>query len=109
SVWWRPVEWATEVPDPLREIRMDASSAEAAEPLARFFGPDGRLLPEPDGMRPSLWVRRAIAIARTVATASGMVFDLDPAVARLVKEASQTEVLRSRLRAVALGDENWSA
>jgi superfamily II DNA or RNA helicase len=109
SVWWRPHEWATAVPDPLREIRMDASDASAAEPLARYFGPDGRLLAEPAGMRPSLWVRRAVASAKTVAAASGMTLDVDPAVPRLVKEAARQEVTAARLRAVAVGDARWQA
>jgi superfamily II DNA or RNA helicase len=109
SVWWRPLEWTTEVPDPLREIRLDASDAAGAEPLARFFEPDGRLVPAPNGTRPSLWVRRAIASARAVAAAGGMTLDLDPAVARLVAEAGRHEVLRSRLRAVDIGDAHWQA
>jgi len=107
SLWWRPMEWPTSVPDPLREIRCDVVDAIVPEPLRGMTAPDGYLLPPGNGASPAAALEAAIERARGIAEASGLFFDLDPAVEERLNEERAQEELATRLGTVAIGDDTW--
>ncbi len=109
SVWWKPREWPLGAPDPLREVRIDLVGAEAGGEIARAFDPDGwlRLGPDPgDGPEDA---RAAVETARAFASDRGLVFDLDPAVAKRIRDAEEARARAGRLAAAARGGEAWEA
>jgi len=107
SVWWRPGEWLTSVPDPLREIRCDVLEAYPPAGLRGYFDDDGHLLAAPADLPAIAWVESAIEAARQLAAESGCAFDLDAAVASRVVEARHQAELSGRLRAIEAGDDVW--
>ena len=107
AVWWRPEEWMTSVPNPLREIRCDAIDAFPPGGLRGWFDDDGNLLAAPPDQTPVAWVEAAISAASRIAEEAGLAFDLDPAVLTRLDEARRDAELWSRLRAVEAGDEVW--
>jgi hypothetical protein len=102
SLWWRPLEWPASVPDPLREIRCDVVDAVFPEPLREIVGTDGYLL---DGTLAA--IEAAIARAQSIAEASGLFFDVDPAVEERLAEARAHAELSARLGGVSIGDDTW--
>lgn len=107
SVWWRPAEWLTEVPDALRELRCDVLETLPPAGLRSFFDHDGTLLAVPAGVSAIAWVESAIEAARRIAEAGGLAFDLDPAVTARLDAARHHAELSSRLRAIEAHDDVW--
>jgi len=109
SLWWRPFEWPTSVPDPLREIRCDVVDASVPPELRELLDADGylRAPEEHAGMIPT--VEAAIERAAAIAAASGLTFDLDPAVEARLDEARAQADLQAKLGGVAIGDTHWQA
>jgi superfamily II DNA or RNA helicase len=107
SLWWRPIEWPTSVPDPLREIRCDVVDAVVPAELRELAGPDGHLHAPADETGTIAAVETAIERAQAIAAASGLYFDLDPAVTRRLAEARAQAELDARLGGVAIGDATW--
>jgi superfamily II DNA or RNA helicase len=108
AVWWRPFEWSTTVPEPLREIRLDAVDALPPPALAAWFGEDGYLRPTEAGVGPTAWVEAAVDAARSAAAEAGIEIDVDPAVdARLDAARHQAEIA-GKLGVVQDGDATWT-
>jgi superfamily II DNA or RNA helicase len=107
SIWWRPEEWLTSVPDPLREIRCDVPESYPPGGLRGYFDDDGRLLASPADTTAIAWAESAIESARQLAAENGLSFDLDPAVESRVAEARGHAEISGRLRAVEAGDDVW--
>ena len=108
AIWWRPAEWLTGAPEPLREIRCDVLETYAPGGLRGWFDDEGSLLPAPADTPAIAWVESAIAAARQMAEDGGLAFDLDPAVSERVAEARGHAELSARLRAVEVGDPVWT-
>lgn len=107
SVWWRPREWHEIVPDPLREIRLDAPAGESVDQLGGFFDQDGWLLGSPAGVEPAEWARQAVSAAEDLAAGRGWTWDLDAAVGLRIDGAAEEARSRGRLAAVDRGSEAW--
>ena len=108
SIWWRPYEWSSDVPQPLREIRCDVVDGVRPEALRDDFDDDGYLRPSPDGMPPAGWVTGVLDRARGTAAADGLGFDLDPAVGARLAEARHQAEVDGLLGAVSAGDGTWT-
>jgi superfamily II DNA or RNA helicase len=108
SVWWRPTEWSILVPEPLREIRCDAVDAPQPASLTSLFDEEGYLREAPLGTPRIGWVESALQAAQDAAAASGMTFDLDPAVEARLAEARHHVEIAGRLGSVILGDATWN-
>jgi superfamily II DNA or RNA helicase len=107
SFWWRPFEWPTSVPDPLREIRCDVVDAAFPAELRELVHADGYLrAPEPGTTMVDV-VAGAIERAAAIAAASGLTFDLDPAVEQRLADAKAHAELVAKLGVVAIGDATW--
>lgn len=107
SIWWRPREWSDRSPDPMREIRLDADRAGASEALATWFESDGWLSAPSDGEAEDARAREAIDEARRWAEAEGLLFDLDPAVASRIEEASVASRNAERLGRIDRSSPAW--
>jgi len=107
AVWWRPEEWMTSVPDPLREIRCEIVGSGPPGGMRGYFDDDGRLLGAPADTSAIAWADAAIEAARQSAAESGWVFDLDPAVEARLEEARGHAEVSGRLRTIEAGDEVW--
>jgi len=93
SLWLQPRAWIDEVPDPLREIRLDVAGDVRPRFLGRYFDEEGWLRPPPPGDGREGWARRAIRAARRAAKRNGLGWDLDGAVGRLLREEAEAESL----------------
>ena len=108
ALWWRPVDWPTTVPEPLREIRVDAVDVPRPDGLSSYFAADGFLRVPPDGRAPFAWAEEAIEAACGAARDAALRLDLDPVVEARLAEARHGHELGERLRIVASGDETWT-
>jgi superfamily II DNA or RNA helicase len=107
SIWWRPRVWQAEVPDPMREIRIDMPVPELPRSLARYFGRDGYLRAAPDGVGQAAFAREAIETAQRVARRRGLTWDLDPAAPGALERAESDAGQAERLSVVRRDGELW--
>lgn len=108
AIWWRPIDWPTTVPEPLREIRVDVVDAPRPEVLARHFDDEGFLRAAPAGRARVAWAEEAIDVARRAAADAALSLDLDAAVEARLDEARHDDELAERLRGVVPGDPTWT-
>ncbi len=107
SVWWKPREWPSAPPDPLREVRADVPDGPLPEEIASYYGEDGWLRETPSDSLTLEWVRAAVQAARASAAARGLVLDLDPAVEARLREAEENAAASKQLEAASRGGEVW--
>ena len=108
SLWWRPRDWPSEVPDPLREIRLDAPDNGIPSTLRRYFDPEGWLKAPAPPRASSEWAREAVEASARVARHHGWVWDLDAAVERRIEGATRDEARTGRLACVERDGEIWN-
>jgi superfamily II DNA or RNA helicase len=96
SVWRRPREWVDCVPDPFREIRLDAPGGSIPRGLQKYFDAEGWLGSPPAGRGAPAWAAAARAAARRAARRRSWTWDADRAVDRLVRAGRREEALARR-------------
>ena len=98
SLHWSPRTWATQAPQPLREIRIDPpDGAELPPSLATYVEPDGWLCDVPEDRESSEWLAEVVEAVRREAAAFAWTFDLDSNVEARLSEARIDAGLGRRL------------
>jgi len=108
SVWWCPRAWPEQVPNPLREIRLELPEGHPAPPvLKRYFNEEGWLRPVPPSVRRADWVAEAVERARGAASRRKWNLDLDERLQRLIDDALRDEHREAALEATGPRSRVW--